>query len=447
MKNLLKYISIAFIALISVQCKDEFQEDYDNTTPDASFEIFTSNDPATINPQTINVTDRLVIKVKNPEAGTTFAVFTGYGKYKYQTTYDMKADSLQSKGYGIIMTKTESGTTYLADAYDVAGTYTIYVKSTVINKRNGEHKYDLDSITINVIDPNSEVAKLLSFGTNYPYTYNAIIDDENKQVRFINILKQDSDAFNGTDNSKIIFSSTGPNVYWDNGTGYVKLNSKSVPNIKTGQKIKVDANKGSATTEYTIKVQILISADSTIKVATVKEVPGDHKFSCNAVISGTNIQIPSWPKGTDSCIVTVKTDMLTKIYKLSKNEMPKTITSVAEDGISKSTYLIKAPLAADEKDATVSGISIVTTNPFAIKTVTGGYSCVVTNSSDLNAKIKIDTKDYATIVYDTLSNYSTIKPFTSNSTIVDFSKHDTYYFRVKNGSDVNNFFIKLTELK
>jgi hypothetical protein len=459
MKNIHILITMLFSVFVFTQCKDKVTKDWDKASADASYDFYTTADTTKLNPDSIKITDKVIFKSqKNLAGGNSYVLYTSQAGNKYTPYYNMKDSNQANRSIGIVIPEKDKKFISEPVSFLTPGTYKIYMIATGVLLKDGRIKRDIDSSrTITVYDPNSKVAKLLTFGTVVPSPITAIIDEANAKIQFLNLnpLTQGPIKFN---KCYITFTATGSKLYadttWDASgknlvSGYTLVNvSTTKLKLTNGSKIKVEANTGGATKEYTVEIKYLISSDSTIKSASIKNVASDFPFSATATISGSTITLPSWPKGTSQFILTVNTTGVTpdKTYTIQKSAIGTTIiTSTAQNGTSKMNYSIVAPTT--EFDATVSAVTISSTSSYISKQIGNNYLFSLSNAADLAiAKLKIDTKTFATIQFDTLSTYTTMKPFTSASTITDFSKHDTIYFKVSNGTDVKNFFVKMTSL-
>ena len=302
--------------LLFSQCKKADIDKYcDDTTPNASYEYYLSTDSTKLNPDSIIINQSLVFKsLKNLDGGNAYAVYTGTTGNAY--TYYVN-DSLH-RGTGILLTKVNGVFTSTAIAFLTVGTYKIYMVASVINDRTGKVKRTIDSSrTITVYDPNSKIAELESFGMSQPNVLSATIDEAKAKIQFLNIASKDTGKFSGI--CMVSYTATGSKVSLsnDNGNTYKLITTSTRVTIPNGSKIKVEANEGGASKEYTIEIKAYINPK--ITSATVKQVSTDFPFSGTATITGNTITLPSWPQGTTECQVTVSaTGIANNVYTIQK---------------------------------------------------------------------------------------------------------------------------------
>ena len=435
---------LSLIALFS-QCKQPLRE------PDASYVFYLSGDSTKTNITNITVLDQVIFKNANANGADYYTIFTGN-----------TPENVYKFGIGINMIKGADGIFRTQKLqFKVPGSYKIYMIATTVNLSTGERKEKIDSNTIiTVTNPDLTKAIITAFPmtaggkkmhgatgtTTAGIPINPIVTADS--ILFLDVNPAYSKLFLACIFSPIATS----DIILINDTA-MSVNTSAGNYLYDGSKIKIIAKEGSESKTYSVAIRYYVappSRDSTIKSATVIQGSlSTTSFSGTAIISGNTITLPSWPKGTPDCIVTLKTTgVADQIIPILKTDMPKKVTSTAQcGGSAKMDYFINAPTT--ELDATISALTLTKNKGgFLMNPVTGGYAFSLTNAWDLDsAKIKISTNQFATIQYDTLSDYSTARSFTSESTLVKFSKFSTVYFKTKNGTDTKTFFIKMSLLQ
>jgi len=451
MKKILKVTILLFsISVLFSQCKPDKLSIKDKT-PDAKFTCEYLADGVKIESNaTITVNDKVVFTSVNDYnvCGTDFVLFTGQLGKKFEPYFFMGStetgvdESIQkNKSYGTLLDTLNNKFVSSAIKFDAAGKYTVYCVASFVNKKTGEVKMDSTSMVINVIDPSYNQPVLTSFTIQQIKGKGTLIDATigNDSIKFVNIVSSNASRFI---NANIKFNPTSVIVK----SGPTVLTDVTPVTLTEGSKITVYAADGVTSKDYTVSIKYFVSSSPLITSASYKNVIGDSTFTGTSTIVGDSIKIGILPYGITTCSLTVKvTNVADKIYTI--NSWPYKITTTSQDGKATKDYWVTKN-GATIFNASYTVVSLTNTTSYLMKQITGGYSFSVTNASDMKiAKLKITTNQFAKMQYDTLSDYSTVRSFISESTVIDFTKYSTVYFKVVNGTDVKTFFIKMSELQ
>ena len=441
-----KYIHIAIFSFIALLfgCKDNMSIKSKN--PDAKFVCkFVSDGSIVQNNATITVNDKVVFSSvgKYDECAKNFVLFSGVisPNHKYQPVYTMQGstqkltDSIQgARGVGEILDTIGGKFVSNQILYSTPGTYTIYTVASFINKKTGEYKEALDSMVINVIDPNLNSTQLSSLimspsnGRGSPVAARITQDS----IVFANVTVSNSTLFSG---GQGVLNYTPLTMTIKKGDLEVKTNETKLKLIQ-GDVLTVTSPNGLTHKDYIVGIYIFKSSNPSITKASVSQASG-YLFTDVCTIVGTTLQLPNWPKGTPSCSLKVSaTGVTDKLYYVKTSDIDATkITSIAQDGITKLEYSLKAPLK--EYDASILGFSF-TKDPsnHISSSVVGKVTNYIIYSADTSLKkgtIKFSLNPYATVKYDnTSTDYSALKDF--NNDQIDLSGK-IVLFRVYNGTD------------
>jgi hypothetical protein len=423
-----------------------------NKNPDASFTCAALTDGKAIVTNTeINVGDKIVItsKGKFNECGTSFAVYTGKPGQQYQTNYNMYSsnpkliDSIQTaRGEGTLLDTLNGKFVSNPISYDTKGTYVIYTVASFVDKKTGDYIQKIDSLQISVNDP--------SLINTLPYTF-TLMGLNKRYVTYQSVIRNDSIIIMNvtTANLPNVTGSTSKGTFYTFSFTPLSLTAhyknQLVHNadvdyrfqITEGSKISITSADGSVTKDYTISLNIFKSPDPTLQYATVANNSADFAFTGTSVISHDSIILPTWPKGTTRCSLTVAVQFVkSQIFAISKDQMPYKITATAENGVSTKVYYVYPPL--NEYYAYNTGITLL--NDSLHNHISGSGTAYTIFSADTNlskSKLRLSLNPFAIIQYSsTPLDKTSFKDFYAGSTQLDILGK-TIYLRVTEGTDVS----------
>jgi len=439
MKNI--YLNVGFLSLIFLfsQCKDQFS--IKNKTADASFICtYSSNGTVIANNATITVNDKVIFTSKGTydNCGRNFALFTGLPGYKYQPNYVMNGSTYEAtssiqtaRGSGLLL-DTVGGKFVSNATVFLPGTYTVYCVASFVDKKTGDYKQAVDSLVLNVIDPNVSSTVLTSVTlkkTRYGDLKSTSIDTVNKLI----IFKDVTDNPTRFTSTQITYISTDLHLFI-NG---VAVSIDTYP-FTDGTIVHVVSKDGTKSADYTVKIYYYNSTISEVSSATISQYGSDAPFSGTATISGKTITLPTWPHGTTQCYVNITVDGKVRSIKVTKAQLPLIDTVVSQSKTTSTIYTIVKP--ALEYSAECTGLAFLTDPSHShISGSAPTFSVFAVGDSLAKSSLNFSVDPFSRIKYTTSTPivYSALTTFnntTSNNTKVDINGK-TLYFRIYNGTD------------
>jgi len=420
MKKFLTYLLFLPVLSVFTHCvHDPLKKEH----LDASYTYVVLGSDTTKIPDSVKVTDNIVFK-SITSGGDTYTIFTGnIPQNAYLRTY-----TTQSKwGAGINLTKTANGTFRSPSfQFPTPGNYKIYMIATFVDLKTGKFKRTVDSsLTIKVYNPYDRIGLITSFklkasnDTSNTKPKGGGVSQQ-KGLPISAVIKGDSiifDNFNkawrGYFRSCLFdYTATSNNIKID-GQPLSTTITKGNP-LDNGSIVTIYPNKGGDSTVYHVRISYFTpppSSDPTIASAVIGLDPSygsaHFSWSCNGIVSGSSITIPSWPVGTVpgngyiSVNYTDKSGYSSHVDSVFTRLKPLSLTVKAQDSVSTAVYQIIPPTTVVY--ASVSNLQFTSSKGVTIIKQDGtNYDIYVAYAADLsNAKLQFDLGTYTQLKYTT----------------------------------------------